>query len=150
MNRNATPTMARLAPNVLVEDGVVPRDQLPEVVRRIQAITKKYELKAGLLFHAGDGNIHPLLLFDRRKPRDVEAVVSAGTDILTACIALGGTISGEHGIGYEKRATLPLVFDDGDIATMLRLRDTLDPHRTFNPDKIFPSGVACGEVRAAS
>jgi len=100
------------------------------------------------VFHAGDGNLHPLLLFDRREARQVEAVGSAGHDILAACIELGGTISGEHGIGFEKRETLGYVFSADDLAVMTRLRDVLDPARTFNPDKIFPAGAVCGEVRA--
>jgi glycolate oxidase len=87
------------------------------------------------------------LLFDRREPGRVEAVASAGHDILAACIELGGTISGEHGIGYEKRESLSYVFSPDDLAVMARLRDVFDPARHFNPDKIFPSGSVCGEVR---
>jgi glycolate oxidase len=87
-------------------------------------------------------------MFDRRESRQVKAVMAAGTEILEACIALGGTISGEHGIGYEKRNALPYVFSADDLATMARVREVFDPKRLFNPDKIFPSGAVCGEVRA--
>jgi glycolate oxidase len=88
-------------------------------------------------------------VFDRRDSREVQAVIDAGTEILHTCIAMGGTISGEHGIGYEKRSSLPLVFSTDDLAAMGRVRDVFDPLRGFNPDKIFPSGAVCGEVTAA-
>ena len=92
--------------------------------------------------------MHPLLCFDRRDARSVHAIVEAGTEILATCIAMGGTISGEHGVGHEKRGSLSLVFDTEDLAAMGRVRDVFDPHKLFNPDKIFPTGAVCGEVRA--
>jgi glycolate oxidase len=128
----------------------VPRTRLPQAIARVEAIAREHRLPVGNVFHAGDGNLHPLLIFDRREQRQLDAVVAAGHDILAACIDLGGTISGEHGIGYEKRETLPLVFSADDIATMERLRGAFDPARGFNPDKIFPSGAVCGEVRTPS
>jgi glycolate oxidase len=94
--------------------------------------------------------LHPLLIFDRRDKRQVQAVVDAGTEILRTCIGMGGTISGEHGIGYEKKETLSLVFSTDDLAAMGTVRAVFDPMRAFNPDKIFPSGAMCGEVGVGS
>lgn len=146
--KGAAGALGRIAPNYYIQDATVPRTRLPEAVRRVEAIVRDHGLLVGNVFHAGDGNLHPLLIFDRRERKQVEAVVSAGNDILTACIELGGTISGEHGIGYEKRETLPYVFSTEDLAAMGRVRDVFDPKKKFNPDKIFPTGAKCGEVRA--
>jgi glycolate oxidase len=145
--KGAAGAIGRIAPNYYIQDACVPRTRLPEVMHAIDAIARDHQLPVGNVFHAGDGNLHPLLIFDRRERRQVEAVVSAGTEILRTCIAMGGTISGEHGIGYEKRETLSLVFSPDDLAAMGRVRDVFDPMRAFNPDKIFPSGATCGEVK---
>ena len=147
--KGAAGALGRISPNYYIQDATVPRTKLPLATRRVQEIARACGLQVGNVFHAGDGNLHPLLLFDRRIPGQLEAVAHAGHDILAACIELGGTISGEHGIGSEKRETLPLVFDERDLATMARLREVFDVTRSFNPDKIFPSGAVCGEVRAA-
>jgi glycolate oxidase len=147
--KGAAGAIGRLAPNYYIQDATVPRTRLPEAIARIDAIVAEHALQVGNVFHAGDGNLHPLLLFDRREERQVQAVVEAGTEILRACISLGGTISGEHGIGHEKRDTLSYVFSADDLATMGRVRDVFDPARLFNPDKIFPSGSRCGEVTGA-
>ena len=145
--KGAAGAIGRIAPNYYIQDACVPRTRLPEALRRIDAICAEHRLLVGNVFHAGDGNLHPLLIFDRRERRQVEAVIAAGTDILSACIELGGTISGEHGIGFEKREAMPRVFSTDDLATMARVRDVFDPARRFNPDKIFPSGAICGEAR---
>ncbi|MBD5606063.1 MAG: FAD-binding protein [Candidatus Eremiobacteraeota bacterium] len=147
--KGAAGAFGRIAPNYYIQDATVPRTKLPVAIRRVQEIARDNGLLVGNVFHAGDGNLHPLLLFDRSVPGQLEAVGHAGHDILATCIDLGGTISGEHGIGTEKRDSLPLVFTDDDLATMTRLRDVFDAHGAFNPDKIFPSGAVCGEVRAA-
>ena len=147
--KGAAGALGRIAPNYYIQDACVPRTKLPAVMRAIDRIARDHELVVGNVFHAGDGNLHPLLLYDRRDERTVRAVVDAGTEILATCIEMGGTISGEHGIGYEKRDSLSLVFDTDDLAAMGRVRDVFDPRRLFNPDKIFPSGAVCGEVRAA-
>jgi glycolate oxidase len=144
--KGAAGAIGRIAPNYYIQDACVPRTRLPEVMHVIDEIARDHRLTVGNVFHAGDGNLHPLLMFDRRIPREVQAVIDAGVEILTACIAMGGTISGEHGIGFEKRETLSLVFSPDDLAAMGRVRDVFDPHRAFNPDKIFPSGASCGEV----
>lgn len=145
--KGAAGAVGRLAPNYYIQDATVPRTRLPEALARIEAIARERRVLVGNVFHAGDGNLHPLMLFDRREPEQVRAVAEAGTEILRACIDLGGTISGEHGIGYEKRETLPLVFSASDLAAMGNVRDAWDPKRLFNPDKIFPSDASCGEVR---
>jgi glycolate oxidase len=145
--KGAAGAIGRIAPNYYIQDACVPRTRLPEVMREIEEIARDHRLPVGNVFHAGDGNLHPLLIFDRREERQVQAVVDAGTAILERCIAMGGTISGEHGIGYEKRETLSLVFSTEDLAAMGRVRDVFDPARTFNPDKIFPTGAICGEVK---
>jgi len=145
--KGAAGSLGRIAPNYYIQDATVPRTRLPQALQRVEEIARAHKLPVGNVFHAGDGNLHPLLIFDRRERAQVDAVASAGKAILEACIALGGTISGEHGIGYEKRETLPLVFSPDDLAAMARLRDVFDPKRLFNPEKIFPSGAVCGEVR---
>jgi glycolate oxidase len=146
--KGAAGALGRIAPNYYIQDACVPRTKLPAVMHEIARIADDYDLPVGNVFHAGDGNLHPLLCFDRRDARAVRAVVEAGTEILGTCIAMGGTISGEHGIGYEKRDSLSLVFGSDDLAAMGRVRDVFDPRRLFNPDKIFPTGAVCGEVRA--
>jgi glycolate oxidase len=146
--KGAAGALGRIAPNYYIQDACVPRTRLPQALRRVGEIAAAHRLQVGNVFHAGDGNLHPLLIFDRRERRQVEAIISAGDEILSACIELGGTISGEHGIGYEKRDSMPQVFTTSDLAAMARVRDVFDPQRRFNPDKIFPSGAVCGEVRA--
>ncbi|HEY1727064.1 MAG TPA: FAD-linked oxidase C-terminal domain-containing protein [Candidatus Baltobacteraceae bacterium] len=148
--KGAAGAIGRLAPNYYIQDCVVPRTKLPVVMRKVEEIVRDHQLQVGNVFHAGDGNLHPLLLFDRSRPRDIQAVIEAGSQILQTCIDHGGTISGEHGIGYEKRESLGLLFSADDLATMGRVRDVFDPARRFNPDKIFPSSASCNEVRAAS
>ena len=147
--KGAAGAIGRIAPNYYIQDCTVPRTKLPQVLRRVDEIAREYKIPVGNVFHAGDGNLHPLLIFDRREARQVQAVIDAGSEILETCIALGGTISGEHGIGYEKRENLSLVFSTDDLATMGRVREVFDPLRRFNPDKIFPAGAVCGEVKVA-
>ncbi|MGD1066110.1 MAG: FAD-linked oxidase C-terminal domain-containing protein [Vulcanimicrobiaceae bacterium] len=148
--KGAAGAIGRIAPNYYIQDACVPRTRLPDVMHAIDAISREYRLPVGNVFHAGDGNLHPLLMYDRRIPRDVDAVHDAGIAILRTCIEMGGTISGEHGIGFEKRETLGLVFSPDDLAAMGRVRNVFDRRHTFNPDKIFPTGAICGEVTAAA
>ena len=146
--KGAAGAVGRIAPNYYIQDAVVPRTRLPEAVAAIARIVAEHGLKVGNVFHAGDGNLHPLLLFDRRDKKQAAAIHHAGDAILHACIAMGGVISGEHGIGNEKRESLGILFNDDDLSTMLRVREVFDPQRLFNPEKIFPSGAGCGEASA--
>jgi glycolate oxidase len=125
----------------------VPRTKVPEILRRIAATATKYGLRIGNVFHAGDGNIHPIILFDERDQDQVRRVLAAGRDILEACVELGGSVTGEHGIGIEKRAQMPLLFSEDDIAAMKELRAVFDPENRANPHKIFPDSKVCVETR---
>ncbi len=136
--KGAYPAMARLAPDVLVEDGVVPRPKLPEALRQTREILSKYKLTAGLLFHAGDGNLHPNIIFDRRDMQEVKRVKKAGHEILKACIDLGGTVSGEHGIGVEKRVAMNWLYGPSELDFFGRIKKAFDPKDLANPDKILP------------
>jgi glycolate oxidase len=145
--KGAFGAMGTLAPNYYVQDGVVPRSQLPEMMRRIAAISKQFDLPIANVFHAGDGNLHPNILFDMRHPGELERVVAAGAATLRACIELGGSITGEHGVGLEKKAYIGLLFNEADLAAMTRVRQVFDPDSRFNPAKLFPTPASCGEVR---
>ncbi|MBM3956669.1 MAG: FAD-binding protein, partial [Gemmatimonadetes bacterium] len=139
--KGAFGAFGNLAPNYSMADGVVPRTKLPEIMRRVQDIAAEIELTIANVFHAGDGNLHPCILFDERKPGDVEKVIAGNGRILEACVAAGGALSGEHGIGIEKQEFLPLVFTEADMAAMARLKpafgagDSLNPSRLFSPPK---------------
>ena len=141
MRKGAYPAMARLAPNVLVEDGAVPRPKLPQALKEIREILAGYKLTAGLLFHAGDGNLHPNIIFDGRDIQEVKRVKKAGYEILKACIRLGGTISGEHGIGVEKRVAMAWLYDTKTLNFFKSLKTAFDPAGLSNPDKILPVSV---------
>ncbi|MEI7482623.1 MAG: FAD-linked oxidase C-terminal domain-containing protein [Elusimicrobiota bacterium] len=136
--KGAYPAMARLAPNVMVEDGVVPRPRLPEALKETRAIISKHKLNAGLLFHAGDGNLHPNIIFDERDMQEVKRVRKAGYEILKSCIRLGGSISGEHGIGVEKRVAMSWMFDAPTLDFFGAIKNAFDPKDLANPDKILP------------
>ena len=145
--KGAFGAMGALAPNYYVQDGVVPRSQLPEIMRRIAAISKQFNLRIANVFHAGDGNLHPNILFDMRTPGELDRVVEAGAATLRACIELGGSITGEHGIGIEKKAYIGLLFNEADLDAMARIRKVFDPDGRFNPAKLFPTPISCGEIR---
>lgn len=132
--------LGRLAPSYYLHDGVVPRTKLPEVMRRVAAIGQAYNLRIGNLFHAGDGNLHPIILFNPREPGMVERVVQAGEEILRACVDAGGTITGEHGVGIEKREYMRWLFTDADLLAMERVKRVFDPTGIMNPGKLLPVG----------
>jgi D-lactate dehydrogenase (cytochrome) len=136
--RGAFGAVARLAPNYLVNDCTVPRTLLPNALAQVAEIVKRYGFEHGNVFHAGDGNLHPLILFDSRDPDQLKRVHEAGWEIMQACVALGGTISGEHGIGMEKMEAMRMVFSDADIDAQRSLQEAFDPARVLNPGKIFP------------
>ena len=125
---------------------MVPRTKVPDILRAISAIGARYRLRIANVFHAGDGNIHPILLYDERDADEVQRVIAAGQEILRACVALGGSITGEHGIGVEKIGELPLLFGPQDLLVMQQLRAVFDPEHRCNPGKIFPTPGACVEV----
>ncbi|UCE85081.1 MAG: FAD-binding protein [Deltaproteobacteria bacterium] len=143
--KGAFGAMGRLAPDLYVHDAVVPRTRLPEVLEAVCAIGDRYGLKLSNVFHAGDGNLHPNISFDRRDPDELERVVAAGEEILRVCVEAGGVITGEHGIGTEKRDYMGLLFDDADLDAMRRLRDAFNPDGACNPGKIIPTPRFCAE-----
>ena len=135
-----------IAPNYYLVDGVVPRTRLAQVLRQVDHISEKYGIAIANVFHAGDGNLHPCMLFDAREPGVLERSAQAAQELMEYCVAEGGTLSGEHGIGLEKKEFMPLVFTDGDMERMKAVRDAFAPANRLNPGKIFPDGV---EVAAA-
>jgi glycolate oxidase len=141
----ALPAMGRLSPAYYVQDGVVPRTALPAVLRRIAALAAAAGLRVANVFHAGDGNLHPLVLFDPAVPGETERATELAGQILLACIEAGGSITGEHGVGLDKKAYLPKMFAEADLDTMGRLRCAFDPANLSNPGKIFPTPRLCGE-----
>jgi glycolate oxidase len=136
-------TIGRLAPSCATQDGVAPRTKLPGVLREIAEIAEKYNLRIANVFHAGDGNLHPAVLFDERDPEEVARVLQAGGEVLKACVRAGGSLTGEHGIGIEKQEFLSLVFSPDDLDAMGRIRDIFNPDNTLNPGKLFPIGGNC-------
>ena len=143
--KRAFGAIGRLSPNYVTQDGVVPRSKLPEVMRFIKQTSEKHGLRIPNVFHAGDGNIHPLILYDERKPGEVQRALAAGNDILEKCIALGGSVTGEHGIGAEKIDFMPKQFSEDDLDAMKMLRRAFDPDQRCNPHKMFPGGKRCAE-----
>ncbi|HXB82152.1 MAG TPA: FAD-linked oxidase C-terminal domain-containing protein [Candidatus Acidoferrum sp.] len=144
--KGAAGATGRIAPNYYTQDVCVPRSKLPRALRAVEAAARSNQITVGNVFHAGDGNLHPLLMYDKSDARQVAAVVETGNIILQSAIELGGTISGEHGIGWEKREAMTRVYSTADLAAMGRVRDVFDPRRMLNPEKIFPSGARCPEV----
>jgi glycolate oxidase len=125
-------------------DGTVPVSKLPEVLRRTGEIGEKYGLKIGNVFHAGDGNMHPLIIFDANKPGDLELAEAAGAEILKVCVEVGGCLTGEHGVGVEKRDLMEHQYSAADLAAQMDVKDVFDPNWTFNPAKVFPLAVSAG------
>jgi len=136
--KGAIGALGRIRPNYYLHDGVVPRTRLVEVLRRVTEIGERYRLPVAHMFHAGDGNLHPCILFDSRDPGIMEQVEQAGEEMLYAVVELGGTLSGEHGIGIEKNAFMPWIYSPDDLDAMLRVKRVFDPEGMLNPGKIFP------------
>ena len=145
--KSAFGAIARIAPDYYLHDAVVPRTRLVEVLRRVYEIADAHALITMNVFHAGDGNLHPLIVFDRREPGVWERVYDAGNEILTTCIDAGGVLTGEHGVGIEKRDLMPLMFTAHDLDAQARLRDAFDPDGAANPLKVLPRGSRCGEMQ---
>ena len=142
--KQAFGAVGRLSPSYCTQDGVVPRTFLPHILRRITDIGQRHDIKIVNVFHAGDGNIHPILLFDERDADQVRRVLLASGEILDECIACGGSVTGEHGIGVEKISFMRKLFNDDDLAAMTRMREAFNPHNRLSPAKMLPTAGACG------
>src|SRR6185503_20193794 len=148
--KGAFGAVGRLMPDVMIQDAVVPRSRLPQVLAETYRISAKYKLELANVFHAGDGNLHPLICFDLRRGADLENVRQAGREIMETCVGAGGSITGEHGVGLDKSSYLPLIFGEDDMAAMLQVRAAFDPSGLCNPGKIIPAPRGCGEGRAVA
>jgi glycolate oxidase len=137
--------VGRLAPAYLLQDAVVPRSRLPQIMREMAAIAARHRVLIANVFHAGDGNLHPLICYDDRRPEERERALQANEELLKACIGLGGSVTGEHGVGADKAKNLPLQYAPADLNFMARLRRVFDPDNIMNPGKLLPSHPACGE-----
>jgi glycolate oxidase len=145
--KGAFAAVGRLSPSYYVQDGVIPRTKLPQTLRKIEEIGQRHGFQIGNIFHAGDGNLHPIILFDQRDPEQFARAVAASGEIMRYCLESGGALTGEHGIGMEKNELMPLMFTEGDLELMRRVRSAINPTGLLNPGKILPTGKGCKEVR---
>jgi glycolate oxidase len=143
--KEAAGAVGRLTAAYLLQDAVVPRSRLPEIMREMVAIGERYRVRIANVFHAGDGNLHPMICYDDRDADELARATEANEALLRACIALGGSVTGEHGNGLDKGKNLPLQYADADLHVMFRIRGVFDPDRMMNPGKLLPSHPACGE-----
>jgi glycolate oxidase len=143
--KEAAGAVGRIAPNFLLQDAVVPRSKLPAIMREMRAISERHHVLFANVFHAGDGNLHPLICYDETKPGELERAKAANEELMHACIALGGSVTGEHGVGVDKAEKLPLQYAEADLNFMYRLRRVFDPDNVMNPGKLLPAHPACGE-----
>jgi glycolate oxidase len=143
--KRAFGAIGRLSPNFITQDGVVPRSRLPEMMRFIAECSRRYDLRIPNVFHAGDGNLHPLILYDERYPDQIRRALGASDDIMTKCIELGGSVTGEHGIGVEKIDFMSKQFSADDLEAMRQLRRVFDPEGRCNPHKMFPGSKRCSD-----
>jgi glycolate oxidase len=142
----AFPAVGRISPDYYCMDGTIPRARLAEVLTRTRALSEQYGLAVANVFHAGDGNLHPLVLYDANKPDEVERAEAFGADILRLCVEVGGVLTGEHGVGVEKRDLMGTMFDETDLAHQQRLKCAFDPDGLLNPGKVFPQLHRCAEL----
>ena len=145
--KNAFGALGRISPSYYVQDGVIPRTRLPEMLEFIGQVGTRYSVKIGNIFHAGDGNLHPIFLFDPRDADESRRVREAAQEVLAKCIEMGGSITGEHGVGIEKINLMPLLFTDDDLDMMRKIKGVFNPEGLFNPGKVFPTSKMCGELR---
>ena len=145
--KNAFGAMGRMAPNYYVQDGVIPRTKLPQTLRAVVEIGRRHGFEVGNVFHAGDGNLHPAILFDARDPKQYARVVAASNEMMKVCLDMGGSITGEHGVGMEKQNLMPLLFSDADLDAMGKVKTVFNPGGNLNPAKMFPLSKSCGEIR---
>ena len=134
----AFPAVGRISPDYFCMDGTIPRRQLPVVLREMAVLSAKYDLRVANVFHAGDGNLHPLILYDANDPVQTRNAEQAGAEILTLCVEVGGCLTGEHGVGIEKRDLMRVQFTDTDLARQMRIKTGFDPDWLLNPAKVFP------------
>ena len=142
----AFPAVGRISPDYYCIDGTIPRGKLPLVLKRIREMSEKYGLRCANVFHAGDGNLHPLILYDANKPGELEKTEEFGTEILKLCVEVGGVLTGEHGVGVEKRDLMPMMFNEIDLATQERVKCAFDAKGLLNPGKMFPELHRCAEL----
>jgi glycolate oxidase len=142
----AFPAVGRLSPDYYCMDGTIPRKELPTVLAGMRELSGRYGLRVANVFHAGDGNLHPLILYDANKPGDLERAEDFGADILRLCVARGGVLTGEHGVGVEKRDLMPEMFSDTDLAQQIRIKCAFDEKQLLNPGKVFPTLHRCAEL----
>src|SRR5215467_12836016 len=142
----AFPAVGRISPDYYCMDGTIPRGRLSEVLTRMRTLSEKYRLAVANVFHAGDGNLHPLILYDANKPGEIERAEAFGADILKLCVEVGGVLTGEHGVGVEKRDLMGTMFNDADLAHQQRLKCAFDPDGLLNPGKVFPQLHRCAEL----
>jgi glycolate oxidase len=142
----AFPAVGRISPDYYCMDGTIPRARLAEVLAKMRELSAKYGLAVANVFHAGDGNLHPLILYDANKPGEVETAEAFGADILRLCVEVGGVLTGEHGVGVEKRDLMGTMFDPTDLAHQERLKCAFDPDGLLNPGKVFPVLHRCAEL----
>jgi len=142
----AFPAVGRISPDYYCMDGTIPRAALPRVLSRMGALSEQYGLRVANVFHAGDGNLHPLILYDANKPGELEKAEEFGADILRLCVEVGGVLTGEHGVGVEKRDLMPTMFSETDLAHQQRVKCAFDPEGLLNPGKVFPQLHRCAEL----
>ena len=145
--KNAFGALGRISPSYYVQDGVIPRTRLPEMLDTIAEIGRRHDLVIGNIFHAGDGNLHPLIMFDNRDTAESARVLKAAAEIMAKCVEMGGSLTGEHGVGLEKNELMPLLFSSDDLEMMRKLKSVFNPTGMLNPGKVLPTGKMCGELR---
>ncbi len=148
--KNAFGAVGRVSPTYYVQDGVVPRTRIAETLRRIGEVSEKYGLRISNIFHAGDGNMHPIILFDARNPGELAKAQHAGDEILAHCVDVGGSITGEHGVGMEKMELMSRQFSEETLNAIARIKSLFDPACRLNPGKVLPLGKGCLEIRQAA
>ena len=144
--KSAFPAVGRISPDYLCMDGTIPRRRLPDMMRRMASLSQQYGLRVANVFHAGDGNLHPLILFDANQPGELERAEEFGADILRSCVEMGGVLTGEHGVGVEKRDLMTIQFTEDDLKQQQRLKCAFDPGHLLNPGKMFPQLHRCAEL----
>jgi glycolate oxidase len=144
--KSAFPAVGRISPDYYCMDGTIPRHRLPDVLEAIQAMSERYGLRCANVFHAGDGNLHPMILYDANQPGQLEAAEAFGAEILKLCVRLGGVLTGEHGVGVEKRDLMGEMFGEADLNQQQRLKCAFDPEGLLNPGKVYPTLHRCAEL----